>query len=185
MRYSRILSVLAGAAFFGLALSAHAGSIAADALPLPNRVATAETVVIGKVGSIQEKAVQALASPGATNKLDYKIAVIEVSDALIAPKGTKTLKLGFVPPPPNVVINPPPFQAQVGMEGCFFLTKHFDADFYLASGQLDFVDGKGPNSEKSMALIKRCVKLLDDPDKSLKAKEAEDRSEERRVGKEC
>ncbi len=160
---------------FALVLSAAAGTIAADALPLPNRVAVAETVVVGKVTAIEDKAVQAVTTPGGKDKVDYKIAVITVGDALVAPKDTKTIRLGFVPPPPNVVISPAPLLPTVGMEGCFFLTKHFDAEFYTAPGPLDFVDKKNGTFEKDVALIKRCVKLLEDPDASLKSKKAEDR----------
>ena len=48
--------------------------------------------VIGKVTSIEDKTVTAIPSPGATNKVEYTIAVIEVSDALVAPKGQKTVR---------------------------------------------------------------------------------------------
>jgi hypothetical protein len=175
MKRTTTVNLLAVIVISVSALSARAGQIAADALPLPNRVALAELVIIGKVSSIEEKAVSALPQAGATNKVDYRIAVVDVGDALIAPKGTKTVKLGFVPPPPNVFISPPPFQATAGMEGAYFLSKHFDSDFYVASGQLDFLEKSSPNYEKNVALIKRCVKLLEDPNASLKAKENEDR----------
>jgi hypothetical protein len=159
------------AAFFlvAAALSARAGTLPADALPLPNRVANAEVIVVGKVTSIEDKPVIA------KNKTEYKIAVVTVSSSLLAPKGTKTVRLGFVPPPPMVVINPPPFQATVGQEGCYFLTKHGEGDFFVASGQLSFLDKSRDGFAKDVALIERCTKLLENPAESLKAKDAQDR----------
>jgi hypothetical protein len=166
---------LAFLAFLGLALPGRAGTLPADALPLPNRVATADVVVAGKVTSIEDKTVMAAPFPGARNKVEYKIAVVTISDALMAPKDAKTIRLGFVPIPPMVLINPPPFQATVGQEGCFFLTKNPDGDFYTASGGLSFLNKNNPNFEKDLALIKRCCKILQEPDTALKAKNAEER----------
>ncbi len=161
-------------AFFALALPARAGSIAADAVPIPNRVAVADMIVVGKVTAFEEKMVTAASYPGAKNKVEFKIAVITLTDPLTAPKDTKTVRLGFVPTPPMVAISPAPFEPVVGSEGCFFLTKHGDNDFYLAPGFLQFLDKKNPNFEKDVALVKRCVKLLEDPDAALKGKNAED-----------
>src|SRR5262245_34251218 len=119
---------LAGLALLVLALPARAGTIAADALPLSNRVATADMVIVGKVTSIEDKGVM-------VNKTEYKIAVVTISEGLVAPKGAKTVRLGFVPIPFGVAISPPPFQATVGQEGCFFLAKHGEADFFVAAGK--------------------------------------------------
>jgi hypothetical protein len=83
------------------------------------------------------------------------------------------IRLGFVPIPPMVAINPPPFQATVGMEGCFFLLKN--GDLYLPSGPLGFLDKKSATFEKDLALVKRCVKILEGPDAALKSKDAEER----------
>ena len=87
----------AALAFFAMATSATAGSLPADALPLPNRVANAEMIVVGKVTAFEDKTVMAAAFPGAKDKIEFKIAVVTISDALLAPKGLKTIRLGFVP----------------------------------------------------------------------------------------
>jgi hypothetical protein len=166
---------VAGLVFFAIALATRAGMIPADALPLPNRVATAEVVVVGKVTAFEDKTVMAAPFPGAKNKIEFTIAVITVGESLLAPKGTTAIRLGFVPSPPGVRISPPPFEATVGMEGCFFLTKHGEGDFHVVSGQLGFVSKKSDQFEKSLALVKRCIKILDDPNAALKAKNAEDR----------
>jgi hypothetical protein len=174
MPHSRLIHTV-GLALLVLALPARAGTLPADALPLPNRVATADVVVAGKVTAIEEKTVAAPSFPGAKDKVEFRVAVVTLSDALPGPKGAKTIRLGFVPIPPMVAINPPPFQATVGQEGIYFLTKHADADFYLAPMMLNFLDRKSPTFEKDLALVKRCVKILEDPDAALKGKDAEDR----------
>jgi hypothetical protein len=86
-----------------------------------------------------------------------------------------TIRLGYVPIPFGVAISPPPFQPVVGMEGCFFLTKHGVGGFYLAPGGLNFLNKKNPSFDKDIVLLKRCVKILQEPNAALKAKNAEER----------
>jgi hypothetical protein len=166
---------LAGLGSVALALAAAAGTIPADALPLPNRVASAEVVVAGKVTAFEPKTVLAVPFAGAKNQTEIKIAVVTISDALMAAKGATTIRLGFVPTRPGVAISPPPFQPVIAQEGCFFLTKHGEADFLVPAGLLPFLDKKSATFEKDVALIRRCTKLLEDSNTALKAKDAEDR----------
>ena len=46
--------------------------------PIPQRVATADAVLVGKVTNIEEKTVAAPAFPGAPQKVEYQIAVVKV-----------------------------------------------------------------------------------------------------------
>jgi hypothetical protein len=165
---------LAGLVLAVLAVPARAGTLPLDALPLPNRVATADLVVAGKVTAVEAKPVTAAPFPGAARKIEYRIAVVTLSDALPAPRGRKTVRLGFVPTPPMVVISPPPFQPAVGQEGVFFLTRHGEGDFYLAPGQLQFLGKIRPGFDKDLAVVKRCVKILEDPHAALKGSDVED-----------
>jgi hypothetical protein len=165
---ARIKIPLAGLACLLLITPVRAGVVPAGALPIPNRVAAADAVVLGKVTSIEEKTV--LVKEG-TRMVEYKIAVVTVSDGLLGTKGAKTVRLGFVPIPPNVRINPAPLQPAVDMEGCFFLHAS-DNDFFTVRSQLDFIN---KSNEADVALVKRCTTLLATPDASLKAKDAEDR----------
>ena len=168
-------AALSGLILFTLILPLRAGTIAADALPLPNRVATANIVVVGRVTAFEDRNVTVAPFPGATNKVEFKIAVVSITDALVAPKGAKTVRLGFVPIPAGVAVSPPPFQPAVGQEGCFFLTKHGVGDFHVAPSPLNFIAKGGANFDKDVALIKRCAKILEEPNAALKGKNAEDR----------
>jgi hypothetical protein len=162
-------------ACLAVALPLRAGTIPADALPLPNRLATADMVVVGRVTGLEDRNVSVAPFPGAKNKVEYKIAVVTITEVLVAPKGTKTVRLGFVPIPAGVAVSPPPFVPAVGQEGCVFLTKHGEADFYLAPSPLNFLAKGNANFEKDLALVKRCAKILEEPDAALKSKNAEDR----------
>src|SRR5262249_15031698 len=104
-----------------------------------------------------------------------KIAVVTITEALVAPKGTKTVRLGFVPIPAGVAVSPPPFVPAVGQEGCFFFTKHGEGDFYLAPSPLNFLAKGSASYAKDLALVKRCAKILEEPNAALKGKNAEDR----------
>src|SRR5579859_8134202 len=156
---------LAALAIMALTLAIRAGTLPADALPLPNRLATADTVIVGKVTAILDKTVK-------VNNAQYKIAEVSISNALMGAKGATTIRLGFVSIPMGVAIRPSPFQAMVGMEGCFFLRKQ--GDIYVVP-LLGFLNKKSPAFEKDIALLKRCVKIMETPDASLKAKDAEER----------
>jgi hypothetical protein len=169
------LIVVASLTFLSLPLPAPGGVVPADALPLPNRVAAADCIIVGKVTAFEDKTVMAASYPGAKKQSEFKIAVLTISDALLTPKGVMKIRLGFVPLPPGVAASPPPLQPTVGQEGCFFLKKHDEADFYVAPGQLNFIDKKNAKFDKDIALIKRCVKLLEAPNAALKGKNAEDR----------
>ncbi len=171
---SGMMAALSALALVIVALPGQAGMIAADALPLPNRFATADCVLVGKVTSFEEKMPLVIPAPGAA-PVAYKIAVITVGDALKAPKDAKTIRLGFVPTPPGVAISPPPFQPTVDLEGCFFLTKNAVGDFYIAPLQLNVLGKSNPNYEKDIALLKKCAKIMENPNAALKGKNAEDR----------
>jgi hypothetical protein len=177
MRRSQCIHIvrIIGLAFFLLALPVRAGTIAADALPLPNRAAGADVIVLGKITAIEDKSVLVAPFPGAGNKTEYRVAVLTISEAVKPPRGAKTIRLGFVPLPPGVAVSPPPFQPTVGLEGCFFLTKLGDTDFLVAPSPLNFLTKTNATFPKDIALIKRCTAILANPNLSLKAKDAEER----------
>jgi hypothetical protein len=96
-------------------------------------------------------------------------------------KAGSEIRVGFIPPQtapaggPVFIRRRPGLVLTTGQEGCFFLTKHPDENFYTVPAYFDFVEKKAPNFDKDMVQVKRCVKLLSDPDAGLKSKDAEDR----------
>src|SRR5437763_1201020 len=55
------------------------------------------------------------------------------------------------------------------------LAKPAEPDIYFAHGGLSFVSKQNPTFDKDLALVKRCTKILEDPNAALKGKNAEDR----------
>src|SRR5262249_13591768 len=115
--------------------------IAIRLLPVPERVAQSDVVVVGKVTSIEDKAVSATL-PGTDQKADYTIAVVKVGDRLFGTKDDTHVKVGFNKPaagggrPRPGGFGPP--QLAVDQEAVFFLQKHPTESFYVM--------GFGPNS---------------------------------------
>jgi hypothetical protein len=139
-------------------------------------VANAELIVIGKLGKVEDKNVSATPGPGAKDKVEYQVIALSVEQVLLG-KADKEIRLAFIPPqnpPAGAPIRPRPFRGVVfsgGQEGVFFLTKHHAENFHVAPMFFDFLDKKNNTYDTDLDTIKRCVKLLEDPNKSLQAKD--------------
>jgi hypothetical protein len=152
--------------------------------PIPDRVARAETIVTGKVTSIEEKTVSASPFPGQKEKVDYVIAVVKIDDAIQGAKGLTHIKVGFQAPqaggpggPGRPIIRPGRGQAKLDkdQEVLLFLTPHHDAEFQVMQAYFDVVDKSADTYAKDLEATKKCVKLLAEPEKGLKSKDAQER----------
>jgi hypothetical protein len=179
-------SLLASTALLAVVTSASAMRIAPPALP--QRVATADVVVIGKVVGFEDKTVEAARFPGDMEKGRYMVAVVKIDEALLGGKGIKEVRVGFVPPvvtPPaqpgtGPMIRPIRRDPQVTLfkdqEVCLFLTKHPEGGFYYAPAYYDVIQKKdNANFDKEAAEVRHCAGLLADPKAGLEAKDAQDR----------
>ena len=158
--------------------------------PIAQRVAQSTTVVVGKVESIEEKPVSAKQYPTATDKADFKIAVIKIEDPIYGAKGLTHVRVGFVPTPtpgPNPgtavgpAVRPPigrpkPVNFVKDQEVLVCLTPHFDGNFLYAPMAFDVVEKQGnQNFEKDVAEATKFAKLLANPKEGLKSDKQEDR----------
>jgi hypothetical protein len=180
--YSGLAALVASAA---LTTSAHAVAVMIAPAPIPQRVALADVVVVGKVTGFADKNVKAAQVPGDKDKAEYQVALVEVKDGVLGAKGMKEIRVGFIPPAagnPGGPIRPGrrglQFSLQVEQECCLFLTKHPDVDFYIATGTAADVINKKDNDafDKTLDEVKSAVKLTADPMEALKGKSAEDRT---------
>jgi hypothetical protein len=146
--------------------------------PIPDRVANASTIVLGKVTAIEDKPVKASPSPGAA-EVEYQIAVIQIDEALLGAKGLTHLRVGFLPPaagrPGGPIRRYPSVQLTKDQEVCLFLQPHASGSFLVAPMYFDLIDKKNPNFDKEVAQIRHCLKLLADPKASLQARNPKDR----------
>jgi hypothetical protein len=153
-----------------------------NAPTLPQRVALADLVVVGKVTALDKELVKAspvLEIPGAEQQLPYRVAHLAVSSMLVGPRELTKVQVAFIPPGENLprgVRKLVQLQLAADQEGCFFLRKHPRESFYVAQVAYDVLDrSKAKDFDKEVALVKRCVRLLDDPGAGLKAPAADDR----------
>ena len=173
---------VSGLAFLAAVVPARALVIAPP--PGPVRAAKAEVIVVGRIIAIEEKDVSAPQFPKAPQNVNYRIAVVTVSEAIKGAKDMKTIRLGFIPPP-QAGNGKPPFirpgigrfnvNFTVGQDGMFFLTKHHQEKFYIAPMYFDFVNGDNPNFKNEVRQAKLAVKIGNNPQAALKSKDNEER----------
>jgi hypothetical protein len=144
----------------------------------------ADLIALGKVTAIEDEPVKAaplVKIPGVTNKVTFRIAVVTIESPILGADKLERVRVAFAPPP-AIKSNMPrggrlaivPLAA--GDEGCFFLHKHPDEPFYVASAAYDFLaKDKTKEFDKEIAQVKRCVRLLNDTKTGLGSKEADDR----------
>jgi len=146
--------------------------------PLPNRVAGAKVILVGKVTKIEEKTVMAVPYKGAKEKVEYKIAVVKVEENVAGVKGLTEAKIGFIAPPMGGGKPIRPFRGVVlaeGQEACFFLQPHPEEAFYLINMAQETLDKKAQDFDKQLTEVKKCVKLLEKPLDGLKSKDKDER----------
>src|SRR5262249_18014545 len=153
--------------------------------PLPERVALADLIALGKVTAIENDLVEAAPLgkiPGVRNKVSYRIAVVSIQSALWGAERVERVRVAFAPPsadgakPGRGTGRFALVRLAAGDEGCFFLHKHADEPFYVAAASYDFVDKKTTKEfDKDVGQVKRCVRLLGDPNAGLRSKQADDR----------
>jgi hypothetical protein len=198
--FSRLGLAAVALVVFGLMAMAQlrAKTIAFPAAQTPSaRVAAADSVVIGKVTEVEADTVEVTAYPGAPadQKTTYKVATIKIDEALMGASGLTQFRVGFpadapVAGEPGAPVRPGgpiapggggrirrPQMAvalSAGMEGCFFLTRHHDGDFYVLAGGPPLL-AKAETYAKELEQVKKVVKAIDDPVAALKAKDLDDR----------
>jgi hypothetical protein len=167
-------------------LSAQTMRVAPAALP--QRLATADMVVIGKVIGFEDKTVEASRFPNDMEKGRYMVAIVKIDEVVLGNKDLKEVRVGFIPPvitPPNPQPGPtirpgirraPQVNLLKDMEACFILTKHADGGFYQAPLFEDVIQKKdNANFDKDAAEARHCAQLLANTKAGLEAKDPQDR----------
>jgi hypothetical protein len=163
---------------------APAKAVAIRLASVPERAAIADVIVVGKVTAIEDKLVETEIAPG--QKVSYKVASIKVSDGITGAKGVTHVRVGFIPAP---AVQPPapgggirPIRRggfnptlEIGQEGCFFLAKFAQGEFFVIPPMSLYLDKKAEGFDKQLALVRKTVAVVAEPMTALKAKEAADR----------
>jgi hypothetical protein len=155
------------------------------------RAVTADVVVVGKVTAIEKEMAEAAPFPGATDKVKYRVAVVQVQTPLAGANNLTHLKVGFIPPPkppaagdaPQPAVRPALRRAGLvrpdlkeGEEYVFFLVKHPDAGFYVMPSMSPPIGATGDQAKKDIDAVKRVLATIADPMTALKADKPEDRA---------
>jgi hypothetical protein len=153
--------------------------------PLPERVALADLIALGKVTAVEEDLVEAaplVKIPGVTKKVSYRLAVVSIQSPLLGAEKSERIRVAFAPPPADGARTGRGtgrfalVRLAAGDEGCFFLRKHPDQPFYVAAASYDFLDkSKTKAFDKDIAEVKRCVSLLGDANAGLRSKQPDER----------
>jgi hypothetical protein len=155
------------------AIAAHAGVMIMPP-PGPARIANADAVIVGKVESIEPADIKI----GNTN---YRIAIVKINDGVRGVKDEKSLRVGFIPqekPNPKIRIGGiRHVQLAAGQEGLFILKKQEKETFYTLGGIAGYYinSENNPGFEKEVQIAKAAAKVLENPQASLKAKDADER----------
>src|SRR5262249_23699270 len=136
---------------------------------LPQRLALADLVLVGKVKALEPDLVNAsplLKIPG-VGKIPYQVAVVSVQTPILGIKTPTRVRIGYVVLPSATKESQIKYRrlARVklgeGEEGCFFLTKHPEESFYVAQAAYEFLDRtKTKDYDKKLAEIKHDAELL-------------------------
>jgi hypothetical protein len=152
--------------------------------------------VVAKVVEVEPDVVEVAPFRGAPKErmLRYKVAIMKIDDPLIGASGITRVRVGFpadasAPSPGDggsgrpravtatVMIAPTGtgIALSAGMEGCFSLAKHANADFYVLSGLP--VQKSHPSFAKEVDRLKKYARATNDPVAALKAKDLDERFE--------
>ncbi len=194
IRYSIALAV---GALIGFASPANSKALLIAPARPGQLTAQADVVFLGKVTEIEKDTVEALPYAGAAKdqKMTYKIAVVTIDESIIGGKGLTQFRVGFPDIPGASTPTPAPLPAgrpvignrirpgrapatlKAGEEGCFFLTRHPTADFFILAANAPPLHKKDANYAKQIEEVKKIAKILDNPVTALKAKNVDDRFE--------
>jgi hypothetical protein len=147
-----------------------AGDIIGPA-PIPERVAHARVIVVGKVTALEPRTLKMKPLWGG-EPYEFMVAVVKVKEAILGAKGVTHVRVAFIPGGDGR--RRPRTDLKVDEEVCLFLTAHEEQPVYLAPMYYDIIRDLNM-SAKEIEEARRCAKLLSDPLASLKSKNAEDR----------
>jgi tetratricopeptide (TPR) repeat protein len=144
--------------------------IATPEPPIPQRVALADAVVVGRVAGIEEAPVQAfpLLKVRGGFRVPFKMAQVRIDRILLGRADPEQLRVGVGPGQRMPVLTE-------GQTGFFFLRQHPEEPFSVLSAGSDFIDSRREEFAKVLDLAGRCAGLLANPDEGLRSPDGEDR----------
>jgi hypothetical protein len=171
------------AAFFSVALIVSPSQALKRLMPapasIPQRVALAETIVLGKVTRIEGQSIMMSESPG-SEKREFFVAFVHVQESLVGADGLTDLKVAFPAQPINRLefdggSNDYLLQLETDQEVCLFLKPHHAGEFMVGATYYPALNKKDSSFEANWKLTQKCVKLMANPEQGLVAQDGENR----------
>ena len=127
-----------------------------------------DAVVIGRVAEIEPEAVTVADYKGARKDhwSTYKVASLKIDDRVLGAAGLTILRVGFLAKDAPTALTP-------DMEGCFTLSRHNTADFYVLVSRP--VSKKDAAYAAELDRVKKVALAISDPVAALKAEDLQDR----------
>jgi hypothetical protein len=152
--------------------------LAAAEIPLPQRVAGADVVVLGTVQTVEDKLVKAAYHADRKTNVSYQVVRIQVNEALLGDKERKEVRVGFVtrdslPPGPDLS---EAHGVRQEVDYLLCLRKHPTEDFFVRCAPVALFGPKqGAELGKELERTRRLVGIMKDPAAALKIDNATDR----------
>jgi hypothetical protein len=141
--------------------------------PIAIRLSRTPTALVGTVVSVEEKPVEALAYPGATEKVPFRVAVVKVEKGLLGTAGATHVRVGFLE-----TQNPrrPIQKLAKDQQVLLFLKPHAQETFLVSNEYFyGFVYATDPTFKAQVEEAEKAAKALADPNKSLKSTDKDTR----------
>jgi hypothetical protein len=162
---------------------------------IPQRVLSADTIVVGKVTAVADKTTKAERFKGDVQKGEYRVFTVKIDSAIQGGNGLTHIKVGCLMPAPVAPVVPigpgpvggppgrlarpfPPQQPPMlekGQEVLLFIRPHISEPFYTVSAVGDVTESKAANFKADVEDAKKVAKMIAEPMTGLKAREASDR----------
>lgn len=174
------MNILARSILASLALLLVGQTASADMMapfPIPERVARAKLVVVGKVTRLEKNTLEITPYWGGTKKREFLVGVVEIKDQIKGEQKLTHVRVAFLPQRPGGLRQYPlNTQLKPGEEVCLFLSAHPSEPVYFFPYYFDRIDKRNLKQfDKDVKLAKECAKLAKDPIQSLSSKSERER----------
>jgi hypothetical protein len=153
--------------------------------PGPTRVLNADAVLVGRVLALEPQDVIVAGPPGSGQKDAFRIAAVQVGEALRGAKDAKTVRVGFPVPRADGAPGGRAFflpgvgrlsgPLTPGQHGLLLLTRHPRADFYVVPIGSYLPSMGNEHFESDVGSLRKLVRVMADPKASLRSKDPQER----------
>lgn len=168
--------IIVGAVLLSVVVPAAAGAPGPSRTTL-DKVARSQLVLTGKVTGIAPDAVLIGLTQDDPNKLEFRVATIQIESGILGAENITHVRVGFRPPVKQTgPRRGPTIELKEGQKSLFYLVKHPVADFYIISPMSPPADTMKEPGKKELEAAKQFSAVMADPLKGLRSDSAQVRA---------